>query len=269
MPTDRLCGRAKMAPDAGVIGFAEQVDQCGDQRGCGDDAEYDERPIRGGRAREPAQQHDEGERQRHEAAPQVVEYFPLRQQRQRVAPMYRARPVHRHARVQPGGNLPVAADPAVAAADVRGVVRRILLVQLHVAQQRRARIAALQQVVTQDAIFGKAILQRALERVDVVDALADERTFAEQVLVDVGDGARIRINPGLGAEEPRIARAIRARQAHRHARLHDAVARGHALARGVVVRAVQRVRHRTHELAGRIARQLGVGIERDHVLDAR
>ena len=40
---------------------------------------------------------------------------------------------------------------------------------------------------------------RAPDRVDVVDALADERALAEHVLVDVRDRARVRIEPGLAA----------------------------------------------------------------------
>ena len=48
-----------------------------------------------------------------------------------------------NARQQPPGNLPVAADPAVAPAHVGDVAGRIFLVQLHVAQQPGARVAAL------------------------------------------------------------------------------------------------------------------------------
>ena len=65
--------------------------------------------------------------------------------------------------------------------------------------------------MAEDAVLGKAAVERALEGIDVVDALADERAFAEQVLVDVGDGARVRIDAGLAAEQPRVARAARCR----------------------------------------------------------
>ena len=39
-------------------------------------------------------------------------------------------------------------------------------------------------------------MQRLLEGVDIVDALADERPFAENVLIDVGNGARVGSMPG-------------------------------------------------------------------------
>ena len=55
---------------------------------------------------------------------------------------------------------------------------------------------------------GKRSVERPLERVDVVDALADERAFAEQVLVDVGDGARVGIDAGFAAEQPRVAERL-------------------------------------------------------------
>ena len=160
---------------------------------------------------------------------------------------------------QPARDLPVAADPAVPAAHVRAVARRILLVQLHVAQQAGARIAAFQQIVAEDAVLGKAPSERALERIDVVDALADERAFAEQILVHVGNGARVRIDAGLAR-----------RTAARSASVGSCATRGEMLTamtrlRAIAVLAIQRVRHRADELARRIARQLRVGVERDHV----
>jgi hypothetical protein len=88
-------------------------------------------------------------------------------------------------------------------------------------------VAAFDQVVAQDAVFGQAAGQRALERVDVVDALADERAFAEQVLVDIGNRARVRVDAGFAAIQPRIAGTVGARQAQADARLQDAVAFDH------------------------------------------
>ena len=126
-----------------------------------------------------------------------------------------------HARQEPPRKLPVAANPSVAAAHVRVIGRRILLVQLHVAQQARSRVAALEQVVAQDPILGKSAAKRALEGVDVVDSLADEGAFAEHILVDIGDGTRIRVDAGLARVQARVPRAIRAGQADAHARLQD------------------------------------------------
>ena len=176
----------------------------------------------------------------------------------------------RHARQQPRRDLPVAAYPAVAARHVRAIACRVVLVQLHVAHQCRARITAFQQVVTQYAVLGKAVLQRRFERIDVVDALADEGAFAEYVLVDIGGRACVRIDAGLGAEQARVARPVGPRQAHGDARLQDAVATNHPWslrARGGLIeaRVIQRVRHGAHELPRRIARQLRIGVESNHV----
>jgi 3',5'-cyclic AMP phosphodiesterase CpdA len=120
--------------------------------------------------------------------------------------------------------------------------------------------------MAQDPVVRKAPAQRLLEGVDVVDALADERALAEQVLVDIRDGARVGIDARLAAEQLRIARAIRPRQAGGHARLQDAVTGHHPAFCRVVAGAVQRMRHGADQLPRRIARQLGIGIQGDHVL---
>ena len=36
-----------------------------------------------------------------------------------------------------------------------------------------------------------------LKRIDVIDPLANERAFTEQVLVNIGNGARVRIDAGV------------------------------------------------------------------------
>ena len=121
--------------------------------------------------------------------------------------------------------------------------------------------------MAEDSILGKAGIERPLEGVDVVDALADERALAEQVLVDVRDGARVRVDPGLAPEELRVARTLCSGQARAHARLQDAVAAGDTTLGFVVARTIERVRHRPDELPRGFPRQLGVGVERDDVLD--
>src|SRR3546814_4438711 len=97
--------------------------------------------------------------------------------------------------------LPVAADPAVPALDVQRIAARVVLVQLHVADQAGPRIAAFEQVVAQDPVVGEAAVERLLECGDLVDPLADERALAEQVLVHVGHRARVRIDARLRSEE--------------------------------------------------------------------
>jgi hypothetical protein len=112
-------------------------------------------------------------------------------------------------RQQPARNLPIPANPAVPAAHVRAVAGRIFLVQLHIAQQPRPRVAPFQKIVAEDPVLGKRPLEGPLERIDIIDALADERAFAEQVLVNIGDGARIGIDARLASAHARIPRPVR------------------------------------------------------------
>src|SRR3990172_11412433 len=102
---------------------------------------------------------------------------------------------------QPPGDLPVAADPTVTPAHVGTEAHRIALVELDVSDKSRPRVAAFQEVVAEDQILGEAAAKRALEGVHVEDALAGERPLAEDVLVDVGDGARVGVDARLAAEE--------------------------------------------------------------------
>ena len=121
--------------------------------------------------------------------------------------------------------------------------------------------------MAEDAVFREAAAEGALEGVDVVDALADERTFAEYILIDIRHRPGVRVDAGFAAIEPGQARTVGAGQADRHPRLQDAVAADHALAGFVIARTIERMRHGADELARGIARQLRVGVERDDVAD--
>ena len=57
--------------------------------------------------------------------------------------------------------------------------------------------SALQQIVAQHRALGNPAVERSLEGIDVVDALADVRAFVEQVLIDIGYGK------GIGIEAAR------------------------------------------------------------------
>jgi hypothetical protein len=80
----------------------------------------------------------------------------------------------------------------------------VILEHLDVAEQPGARIAALQKIVTENPILGESAVERLLECVDVIDALADERALADPILVDVGNGARVRIDTGIAAVQARV-----------------------------------------------------------------
>ena len=111
--------------------------------------------------------------------------------------------------------------------------------------------------------------ERGLEGVDVVDALAGVGAFAEQVLVDVGDRGRVRID-AAGPEKTRWksepSRPIGSDGVTRGCSTR--VALDHAAGRRIEARPVERMRHLADQPLGRVARQPRVGVERDHVADA-
>ena len=112
--------------------------------------------------------------------------------------------------------------------------------------------------------------QRLLEGVHVVDALADERAFAEQILVNVRDDARVRIDArvaGEQAHEP--ATAGRSAGSRRRAAAGCRSRRRRGGASGSKTGRLSGWAMRPDHLARRIARQLRVGVERDDVADLR
>ncbi|MNF07035.1 hypothetical protein D3C80_2071180 [compost metagenome] len=76
----------------------------------------------------------------------------------------------------------------------------------------------------------------------------------EQILVDVGDGAGIGIDPGVAAEQLGIGRARGARQADADARLEDRITATDAAPHRVEHRLVERVGEGTDQLPGDISR---------------
>ena len=155
------------------------------------------------------------------------------------------------------------------AAHVRIVARRIFLIEHHIAQQPRPHVTPFQKIVAEDPVLGETSFERPLEGINLVDALADERAFAEQVLVNIGNSARIGIDAGLASAHCRIPRTVHAGQAHGDPWLEDAVSLADTLLVFVVSRTIQRVRHGAHKLPRRIARQLRIRVQGDHILHAR
>lgn len=128
-----------------------------------------------------------------------------------------------------------------------------------VRDERAASVEAFEEVVGEDPLLGHAVRKAALEGLDVDQPLAGEDSFAEQVLVDVGDGAGVDVDAGVA----RLQSAVEgggAAGGGLDARLEDGVAR-HDLARsGVVHRPVERVGRGAHEPRHRAERQACVGI---------
>ena len=155
----------------------------------------------------------------------------------------------------------------MAAADVGCIGRGIFLVDLNIGQQARARVTALDQVMAEDGVVREARGHRALEGIHLVDALADERSLAEYILVHVGNRARVGVDAGIATEQSRIVRARGAGQADADARLQDAVAI-HDQAPGAALRAIERMFHRADEFRRRFPGQLGIRIQGDDVAGA-
>ena len=123
--------------------------------------------------------------------------------------------------------------------------------------------------MAEHGILREASLHGALESIHIVNSFSDKRTFLENILVHVGNGPRVRIDARIAGENPDKPGSPGARQTHADARLQDAIAFGDNPARAIEHRTVQRMGHRAHKLAGGIARQLSVGVERDDILDGR
>ena len=143
----------------------------------------------------------------------------------------------------------------------------MLFDEIDIGHQRRARIAAFQQVVTEDEVFRKTSIDGLAKGVHIVDALADEGAFAEQILIDIRHFARVGIDARIAGEQFGEARLAGTGQADRGARLQDRVAFDDASRAGVVDRPIERMREVADQGARRVARQLRVGIQGDDVLD--
>ena len=111
-------------------------------------------------------------------------------------------------------------------------------------------------------------MQGAHERVHVVQPLAGEDAFVEEVLIRVGNGGGIGIDARVARVEPGEQRPGAAGHRDAHPRLQDRVALRDSLRDGVETRAVQRVRDDADERPRGVSRKARVGVERDAVAHA-
>src|SRR5207245_8484268 len=114
----------------------------------------------------------------------------------------------RRASDQPRQQLPIAARPAMLARRRDLVAGRKILEELDVGDQRGAREETLEEVVAEQGVLRHPPLERALERVDVVDPLAGVRAFAEEVLIHVRHGGGVGIDAGRAGEPAPKERAL-------------------------------------------------------------
>ena len=147
---------------------------------------------------QPTRRQQDEQRERQQASPQVVRDLPARDRGQHV-PHARAA-LCRNRSPQPRQQLPVAANPSVQARNPRQVVAGKIVDDFEVGAERDARKQPFEQVVAQQRVVRHAAVERALERVDVVDALADVAAFAEEVLIHVRHGGRVRVEADVPRE---------------------------------------------------------------------
>jgi hypothetical protein len=132
--------------------------------------ETDGRPReRSARQKRPPEHEQEKRRRRRHAATQVVEDLPSGDEGQVIPGDARARP---HERKQPPENLPIAAHPAVLSPGVGEDARGIVVHDLDVGHQGRARVEPFEQVVRQQGVLRDAAIERLCECIDVVQPLS-------------------------------------------------------------------------------------------------
>ena len=88
------------------------------------------------------------------------------------------------------------------------VAGREFLDDLDVRGEAGAREHALEEIVAEKGRVRRAARERGLEGVDVVDAFAGIGSFAEQILIDVGDRRGVGIDPAHAREDALEERAF-------------------------------------------------------------
>ena len=232
--------------------------------------QHDHRGCRPGQRRpgqqSPAADEQQQQRRGHEAPSEVVENLPSADQRQPVAFESATRG---HEGKQPEQDLPVASDPPVLATRVRENARRVLVNQFDVRHQRDTGMKALEQIVREESVIGHLLAERRVERVHVVESLAGEDPFAEQILIGVRHRRGVRIYARMPGIEAREQRAGSAGICHADAWLEDAVPFGDASELRVERRSIEGMRDHPNEFFRRITRQPRVAVERDAIADCR
>ena len=121
---------------------------------------------------------------------------------------------------------------------------------------------ALEQIVAEDDVLGRASFDGPAEGRDVVGALAGEDAFAEQVLVHVRDRAAVDVDRGIARVEPGEQRPRACLGRDLDPRLDEGVAFRHT-AVGAELRVVQGMQERAEQPMRRAGREDRVRIGRD------
>ena len=146
-------------------------------------------------------------------------------------------------------------------------MRRILFEQDDVCYQPDTPVDSFDQVVTEQRIFRHPSRQAALERVQIVDALANVNPFAEQILVGVGHGPGVWIQADVPGKDAGEAGDVSAGRSDFDARLQQGIPGDNGATARVELGAIQRMRERGDKPVPGFARHDRIGIQGDDVLD--
>ena len=218
---------------------------------------------RGARQDRPPGSQQAYERDRQQASSQVVQDLPASDGRKRVRNRAARRIWHRAP--QPSHDLPVSTDPAMLSRGKCEVLRRVVIDQVDIGAQAGTRVNTFEQIVTEQRILRDAIVERGVEGIDIVNALADVTALVEQILIHVRDRRRVRIDSNVSGEDFRERRPVGADDVDADTRLQDAVTFRDTTQSLIEPWSVQRVRQRTDEPSAGFERKLGIGIQGDDV----
>src|ERR1044072_3615273 len=130
-----------------------------------------------------------------QTATQIVEDLPTRQGRNQVTSFLSMLIAHVFA--QPSGNLPVATGPSMLSPGKRVVVRGIVVQELDVGNQGRARENRFEEIVTQQRLLRHTTFQCLLESIHIVKPLACINPLSKKILIDIRGGSCVRIDYGV------------------------------------------------------------------------
>ncbi len=145
------------------------------------------------------------------------------------------------------------------------VVVRVALVDDHVADQGGTTVHTLEKVVAEHGALRHRVSQAGLEGGHVVEALAGIDALAEEILIRVGDGECVDVQPAVPREYPGEQVPGRSDRVDLHTRLDNGVARRDRARRAIDHRLVERVGDGAHQAPGRLHGQQGIGVQGDDV----
>src|SRR5579864_3818686 len=141
--------------------------------------------------------------------------------------------------------------------------------EFYIGCQCHAREYSFKQIVAEQRVIRNLSFQRELKSIHIVNSLTGVGALLEEILIDVRNGVRVRINSaGAGKNFLKERSFAITRQRWRNARLDNGIAFRHPTGALVENWKVQRVGHGPDEAISSATRQACIGIKRDYVAHA-